>query len=74
MLFTSYVDADPDTCSLQQQKAVQMVLSLYGVLLKPVEDILDVLDSILCGDIPLSSKVVFFPYLFYQFQIVLLFF
>ncbi|KAM3723506.1 Telomerase-binding protein EST1A [Dirofilaria immitis] len=50
-------NSEPDTCSLQQQQAVQMVLSLFGVILKPVYDELPDLSGILDGSIRLPSKM-----------------
>lgn len=52
-------DSEPGTCSLQQQQAVQMVLSLFGVILKPVYDQLPDLSKILNGSICPSPKVNF---------------
>ncbi|MCP9259487.1 Telomerase-binding protein est1a [Dirofilaria immitis] len=56
-LFAEPIDSEPDTCSLQQQQAVQMVLSLFGVILKPVYDELPDLSGILDGSIRLPSKM-----------------
>ncbi|VDO20070.1 Uncharacterized protein BM_BM6808 [Brugia malayi] len=49
-------NSEPGTCSLQQQQAVQMVLSLFGVILKPVYDVLSDLSKILNGSVRLPSK------------------
>ncbi|VDO27353.1 unnamed protein product [Onchocerca flexuosa] len=50
-------NSEPGTCSLQQQQAVQMVLSLFGVILRPVYDQLSDLSEILDGSVRLSSKM-----------------
>ncbi|VDK73374.1 unnamed protein product, partial [Onchocerca ochengi] len=50
-------NSEPGTCSLQQQQAVQMVLSLFGVILRPVYDQLPDLSEILDGSVRLSSKM-----------------
>ncbi|EFO27510.2 hypothetical protein LOAG_00974 [Loa loa] len=47
---------EPGTCSLQQQQAVQMVLSLFGVILRPVYDQLPNLSEVLNGFVSLPSK------------------
>lgn len=53
------LDSEPGTCSLQQQQAVQMVLSLFGVILRPVHDQLQDLSEVLSGSVRLPSKVFF---------------
>ncbi|VBB26689.1 unnamed protein product [Acanthocheilonema viteae] len=50
-------NSEPGTCSLQQQQAVQMVLSLFGVILKPVHDQLPDLSEVLNGSVRLSPKM-----------------
>ncbi|VDK52826.1 unnamed protein product [Gongylonema pulchrum] len=52
-----YEGPEPGTCSLQQQHAVQMVLSLFGVILRPLHDCLADLPKILDGSTPLPSKM-----------------
>ncbi|VDK68068.1 unnamed protein product [Litomosoides sigmodontis] len=50
-------NSEPGTCSLQQQQAVQMVLSLFGVILRPVHDQLQDLSEFLSGSVRLPSKM-----------------
>uniref|UniRef100_A0A915Q301 PIN domain-containing protein n=1 Tax=Setaria digitata TaxID=48799 RepID=A0A915Q301_9BILA len=50
-------DSEPGTCSLQQQQAVQMVLSLFGVILRPVYDQRPDLSRILNGSLPIPPKM-----------------
>ncbi|CAG9540846.1 unnamed protein product [Cercopithifilaria johnstoni] len=50
-------NSEPGTCSLQQQQAVQMVLSLFGVILRPIYDQLPELSEILNGSVRLPSKM-----------------
>uniref|UniRef100_A0A0R3RGL6 PINc domain-containing protein n=1 Tax=Elaeophora elaphi TaxID=1147741 RepID=A0A0R3RGL6_9BILA len=50
-------NSEPDTCSLQQQQAVQMVLSLFGVILRPLHDQLPDLSDFLNGSVRLPSKM-----------------
>uniref|UniRef100_A0A0N5AAP0 PINc domain-containing protein n=1 Tax=Syphacia muris TaxID=451379 RepID=A0A0N5AAP0_9BILA len=57
LLCVAKSDGDPETCTAQQQYAVQTVLSVLGVLLKPVEECLPDLDGLLSGEIPLKNKV-----------------
>lgn len=49
--------SEPGTCSLQLQLAVQMVVSLFGVLLETVEVHLSELKSILEGTVEIPMKV-----------------
>ncbi|VDN06587.1 unnamed protein product [Thelazia callipaeda] len=50
-------NTEPGTCSLQQQQAVQMVLSLFGVVLSPIYDHLQDLSNILIGSAQLPLKM-----------------
>uniref|UniRef100_A0A915C3F4 PIN domain-containing protein n=1 Tax=Parascaris univalens TaxID=6257 RepID=A0A915C3F4_PARUN len=55
--YSSSISLEANTCSLLQQRAVQMVLSIFGVLLRSIEEYAGSFSLILDGTLPIPSKM-----------------
>ncbi|VDM36903.1 unnamed protein product [Toxocara canis] len=54
---SSSISVEANTCSLLQQRAVQIVLSIFGILLRSMEECSGHISSILDGTKPVPSKM-----------------